>query len=90
MKHMCRRFLTPSRRSRQLTWQELFPHARIVTDPTKLALLNAEVANRKQKEEAKLKAQLTSDAGPYDLSRSCHLNVHRENALMPPVMRLRD
>ena len=56
MKHMCRRFLAPSRRRRQLTWRELFPHARIVTDPKKLALLNAEVAERKQKEEAKLKA----------------------------------
>ena len=55
MKHRCRRFLASSRRSRQLTWQEIFPHARIVTDPTKLALLNAEVAERKRKEDAKVK-----------------------------------
>jgi hypothetical protein len=30
-----------------LSWKELFPHARIVNDPKKLAQLNSEVEKRK-------------------------------------------
>jgi len=32
---------------RQTSWQEAFPHARIISDPKKLAQLNAEVEKRK-------------------------------------------
>ena len=63
MKRMCRQLVTPSWRRRQMTWQEAFPHARIVTDAKKLEQLNADVAKRKRKEEADRKA-----AGP-SLSR---------------------
>ncbi len=44
---MCRERLTSSQRGRQLSWKELFPHARIVNDPTKLAHLKSEVEKRK-------------------------------------------
>ena len=50
MKRMCRGLPTRSWSRPHLTWQELFPHAAIVTDPKKLAQLNAAVATRKQKE----------------------------------------
>jgi hypothetical protein len=30
-----------------MSWQEVFPHARIINDPKKLAQLNAEVEKRK-------------------------------------------
>ncbi len=53
MKRPCRQLLTPSRR-RSKPWQELFPHARIITDPNKLAQLNAALANHTRKEEAEL------------------------------------
>jgi hypothetical protein len=56
MKRMCRNPITPSWRRRQLTSADLLRHARIVTDPEKLAYLNAEVAkqraNSKANEEA--------------------------------------
>jgi len=35
---MCR-----SWRRRQMSWKELFPHARIINDPKKLAELNVEI-----------------------------------------------
>lgn len=47
MKPACREFLAPSRR-RHVSWRELFPNARIVTDPKKMAQLNAEAEKRKQ------------------------------------------
>jgi hypothetical protein len=60
MKYTCRHLLTPPWRRRQRIWQEVFPHARIITDPKKLAQLNAAVANRKRKEEAERNGTLTS------------------------------
>jgi hypothetical protein len=51
MERLCRQLVTPSSRRRQLIWQEVFPHARIVTDVKKMAQLNADVAKRKRKEE---------------------------------------
>jgi hypothetical protein len=47
MKRMCRQQLTPSWRRRQLTCEELLRHVRIVTDPEKLAYLNAEAKRRR-------------------------------------------
>lgn len=55
MKRACRRLATPYRRRPKL-WQEIFFHARIVTDPKKLAQLNSDLANRRQQEEAESKA----------------------------------
>jgi hypothetical protein len=51
MKDRCRE-MTSSRRRRQLSVTELLRHARIVTDPEKLACLDAEVARRKGKAES--------------------------------------
>jgi hypothetical protein len=51
MNRMCRGLPTRSWRKARLTWQELFPNAAIVTDPKKLAQLNAAVETRKQKEK---------------------------------------
>jgi hypothetical protein len=50
MKDRCRE-MTSSRRRRQLSVTELLRHGRIVTDPEKLACLDAEVARRKGKAE---------------------------------------
>ena len=50
MRRLCRRLATPCRRSPRL-WQDLFSHVQIVTDPKKLAQLNADLASRKRKEE---------------------------------------
>ena len=44
VRRMCR-----SWRRRQMSWQEVFPHVRIVSDPTKMAQLNAENEKRKQR-----------------------------------------
>jgi hypothetical protein len=55
MKRMCRETVTPRWRRRQLAVTELLRHARIVTDPKKLAYLNAEVARRKGKAETELR-----------------------------------
>jgi len=52
MKRLCRVRCPMPLRKRSLTWREAFPHATIVTDVTKLAQLNAEVAKRKQKEHS--------------------------------------
>lgn len=51
MKRMCREVATPSWR-RQPPWAELFPHARIITDPRQLAQLYAEAERRKQRARA--------------------------------------
>jgi hypothetical protein len=51
MKHRCRKMRSLMRR-RQLAVAELLRHARIVTDPEKLAGLDAEVARRKGKAES--------------------------------------
>jgi hypothetical protein len=51
MKRSCRQLPARSRIRRKL-WQEFFPHARIITDPKKLAQLNADLAQRKPVEEA--------------------------------------
>jgi hypothetical protein len=53
MRRPCRRLVTPYRRSPKL-WQDLFSHVRIITDPKKLAQLNADLASRKRKEELEL------------------------------------
>ena len=50
---MCRELLTRSWRGRQFECAELLRHVRIVTDPKKLAYLNAEVERRAREEEAK-------------------------------------
>jgi hypothetical protein len=55
MKGLCRQLPARSRRRRKL-WQELFPHARIITDPKKLAQLNADLAQHKRIEEAESRA----------------------------------
>jgi hypothetical protein len=47
MKRMCQQRLTSSWRRRQLTSEELLRHARIVTDPEKLAYLNAEAKKQR-------------------------------------------
>jgi hypothetical protein len=44
IKRTCRALRT---HRRQVSWQEVFPHARIINDPKKLAQLNAEVEKRK-------------------------------------------
>jgi len=46
MQHMCRQIAAPNWRKRQLAMTELLRHARVVTDPKKMACLNAEVARR--------------------------------------------
>jgi len=51
VKRSCRQSLGPIRIKSHATWQEVFPHARIVTDPKKLAQLEAAVARRKQEED---------------------------------------
>ena len=51
MKHRCRKIRSVMRR-RQVVVAELLRHARIVTDPEKLAGLNAEVARRKGNTES--------------------------------------
>jgi hypothetical protein len=52
MNQMCRHRLTPSRRKRQLSSAEILRHARIVTDPEKLAYLKAEVEKRNARARA--------------------------------------
>jgi hypothetical protein len=52
MNRTCRNTATPIRRRRQLAMAELLRHARIVTDPNKLAYLNAEVARCKARTES--------------------------------------
>jgi hypothetical protein len=49
MKRMCRR-LRVRPEARRKIWQELFPHARIITDPKKMAQLNADVAQRRRED----------------------------------------
>ena len=51
MKRMCRHWL-PSWRRRQVSSAELLRHASIVTDPEKLAYLNAEVEKRRANSKA--------------------------------------
>jgi hypothetical protein len=47
MKNMCRSMTASTWRTRQLAVTELLRHATVVTDPTRLAYLNAEVAKNK-------------------------------------------
>lgn len=47
MKRMCRETARPAWNRRQLAMTELLRHARVVTDPNRLACLNAKVAKRK-------------------------------------------
>jgi hypothetical protein len=51
MKHMCRKIAVTAWRRRQLAMTELLRNARVVTDPIKLAGLNAEVARRRSGSE---------------------------------------
>jgi hypothetical protein len=53
MTRMCR-----CRRRRQMSWQEIFPHVRIVSDPTKIAQLNAENEKRKKRSVALMNAHI--------------------------------
>jgi len=46
MQRLCRKTTAPTWRRRQLAMTELLRRARIVTDPKKLAYLNAKVATR--------------------------------------------
>jgi hypothetical protein len=59
MRRTCRQSLRMSRSKRLATWQELFSHVRLVTDPSKLAQLSAQAEKRGPKEEA--------DQGPVGL-----------------------
>jgi hypothetical protein len=52
MKRMCRETFIPGWRRQQLAIAELLHHARIVTDPVKLARLSTEIAKRKARSEA--------------------------------------
>jgi len=52
MQRKCRKIAAPAWRRRQLAMTELLRHARVVTDPNKLACLNAEVARRKARAES--------------------------------------
>jgi hypothetical protein len=52
MKRMCRELITPSWRRRHLSSADPLRHARIVTDPEKLAYLNAEVEKRRANSKA--------------------------------------
>jgi hypothetical protein len=47
MKNMCRSMTASTWRTRQLAVTELLRHATVVTDPRRLAYLNAEVAKNK-------------------------------------------
>jgi hypothetical protein len=59
MKRLCRKFLVPSWRRRRFDCGELLRHIRIVTDPKKLAYLNAEVERRAREEQAESKRNRT-------------------------------
>jgi hypothetical protein len=65
VKNRCRKTARPMGRRRQNTMLELLRHARVVTDPKKLASLAAELVNRKQ-----LKARRCSQNVKSHLSRS--------------------
>lgn len=51
MKRMCRE--NPGWRREHWAWEDLVRHIKIVSDPTKLAQLNAELERRKRKEQEK-------------------------------------
>jgi hypothetical protein len=59
MKRRCREPLTPSWRRRKFECAELLRHVRVVTDPKKLAYLNAEVERRAREEQAESKRNRT-------------------------------
>jgi hypothetical protein len=61
MKRMCRELITPSCRRRQLSSADPLRHARIVTDPEKLAYLTAEVEKRRANSKANEDAASTSE-----------------------------
>jgi hypothetical protein len=48
MKRLCREI--PAGRNERLAWDELVRHIKIVTDPDKVAQLNAELEGRRAKE----------------------------------------
>jgi hypothetical protein len=52
MQRTCRKVSAPAWRRRQLAMTQLLRHAGVVTDPNKLACLNAEVARRKARIES--------------------------------------
>jgi hypothetical protein len=47
---MCRE--SPGRRRERVAWEELVRHIKMVSDPEKLAQLNAELERRKRKQKA--------------------------------------
>ena len=51
MKRMCRE--NPGWRRQRWAWEELVLHIKMVSDPTKLAQLNAELERRERKEQEK-------------------------------------
>ena len=55
MKRWCREPLKPSLRRRSFECSELLRHVRVVTDPEKLAYLNAEVERRAREKQAESK-----------------------------------
>ena len=67
-KRMCRELLTPSWRRRQFECAELLRHVRVVTDPKKLAYLNAEVERRAREEQAESERDLI----PYTDGSRCN------------------
>jgi hypothetical protein len=52
MKRICRIHVTSSQRKRELRSAEILRHARVITDPAKLAYLYAEVEKRNARERA--------------------------------------
>jgi hypothetical protein len=52
VKHICRQLRTGYLRRQSL--QKFLPHARLITDPEKLAQLNADVALRRREEHERL------------------------------------
>jgi hypothetical protein len=53
VKHLCRQLRTGHLHRRQ-SLQKFLPHARLITDPKKLAQLNADVALRRREEHERL------------------------------------
>jgi hypothetical protein len=68
MNRMCHKTATQTWRRRQLAISDLLRHAKIVTDPTTLAHLNAQVAKREAASEGELlraEAQPASQSGHH-------------------------
>ena len=58
VKHLCRQLRT-GHLHRRKSLQEFLPHARVITDPKKLAQLNADVARSRREEMERSAGSLT-------------------------------